>query len=71
MISKDEWLAWRKSEVTLRLLELMDIGKEAAVEELIDNRGGVGDYMRGAIQTFDEISHHIRTGDQMYEEKKV
>lgn len=68
MITKSEWSEWRQNKVTLRLLELVQLGKEAAIEELVQNRKSVGDFQRGAVFSYDDVSERVLRGDNMYTE---
>ena len=62
-MNKQEFLMWRDHPVTLKLVEALKFGKEAAIDDLISKRGGVGDYQRGAIANASEVIDIIRTGD--------
>lgn len=67
MISKNEWLQWKQNPITNRLIELLSVGREVAVEELIAHKGVVGDYQRGAIANFNETLDIIKQGEGLYD----
>ena len=69
MIKKSEWLDWKNSKVTEKLVELVKAGKDAAIGDLISARGETGDFYRGANFAFDETLDLIRLGWDMYEEE--
>lgn len=70
MITKEEFLEWKKHPCTNILIEMLYLGKEMATESLIGRRGEVGDFDRGALEQLDEILNIVKDGYGMYEEKK-
>lgn len=71
MISKGEYLNWKMHPCTNRLLELLSVGEEVAVEELMGNRGEISDFQRGAIQAFREVRGYIKDGEELYDGKET
>lgn len=69
MVSKDEWQEWKMSAVTKELLELLKIGYDQAVNDLVAARGQDGDFYRGACVAYEELSTMIKTGDGLLEEE--
>lgn len=68
MISKLEWQEWKSHKITRRLLELIEGGREAAIEEIISKRESVADFERGAIFSLADMTETILKGDGMYTE---
>lgn len=71
MISKLEFLEWRENEVTRKLLELIEIGREQILKELLGARGEIADFQRGANFAFEEIKDIIKSGYDIYDEEEV
>jgi hypothetical protein len=69
MISESEYLEWRNHAGTRALLELIVMGAEQAVEDLLQARGETGDFQRGASVAYSEIAHFVRTGENLYEKE--
>ena len=69
MISKSEYQEWRMSKATQELLDLLKVGQEQSVEELLGARGETGDFQRGACLAFGEVIEIIRVGEGLYEKE--
>lgn len=69
MISKDEFLEWKKREVTKKFLELLVMGQQLALEDLVAARGEIGDVARGAHLAYTEVIETVNTGYGILEEK--
>jgi hypothetical protein len=69
MITKSEWQDWRQNKVTQKLIELLNVGKITAVEDLISMRGEVGDFPRGYGTACEEIIEYVITGRDIYKEE--
>lgn len=67
MITKLEWQEWKSHKITLKLLNLMEIGKQTAIEELVQHRKTIGDFHRGAIFSYEDIKEEILKGDNIVE----
>lgn len=68
MISKEEFHLWRTSTVTEEILELLKVGEEQAISDVVAARGEVADLPRGAAIAYAEIANIIRTGEGIVEE---
>jgi hypothetical protein len=68
MVNKDEWQEWKMSAVTTKVLELIKVGIEQTVEDLLAQRGQVADFQRGAWVAYEEVANIIRTGEGLIEE---
>jgi hypothetical protein len=66
MISEAEYQQWRQNEVTKELLELLKLGHEQALNDLLAARGEPGDFQRGASLAYSEIAHIVRTGENLF-----
>lgn len=66
MITKDEYLEWRMSKVTQKLIELVKDGQHVAVQDLIAMRGEIGDYHRGVGAGLEEVLNYVSTGEGIY-----
>lgn len=68
MISKEEFHLWRTTTITELVLDLLKVGEEQAISDVVAARGEVADLPRGAAIAYDEIAHIIRTGEGIIEE---
>ena len=68
MIAQDEYISWRKHPITVELLKLLAVGRQTALEDLVNGRGTDGDFCRGALSQTDELIHIISTGDELIKE---
>mgnify|MGYP001586564665 CR=1 FL=1 len=71
MITKQEYLEWRESEATKKVLELIEIGQEQILDELISARGEIADFQRGADFAFREVKEIIKVGYGIYGEEET
>lgn len=65
MVTEDEWRSWRESNVTKKLVSLLKIGSNTAVLEIVEARGEIADYQRGACKAYDDIINVIQTGEDL------
>lgn len=70
MITKEEFLEWRESIVTKKVIELLHMGSKSAVEDLISARGEIGDVARGAHLAYEDVIELVTTGIGIFEEKE-
>jgi hypothetical protein len=70
MITEDDWRSWKEHKVTKKLNSLIKVGSNTALLELVEARGEVADYQRGAIRAYDDIAALINTGEDLKEEEK-
>lgn len=67
MISKLEFYEWKQHKITKKLLEIIEAGRFAAVEELVRNRKSVGDFQRGAVEAYNDITQEVLKGENLVE----
>lgn len=67
MINRSEFIAFRSSDMAKRINELLQMGKEIAVDQLVQQTGQDGDFARGAIRTCEEMLDALNTGEGIYD----
>lgn len=65
MVTEDEWRSWKENNVTKKLVSLLKIGSNTAVLEIVEARGEIADYQRGACKAYDDIVNVIHTGEDL------
>lgn len=71
MITKDKVLDWREHEVTKKLLFLLNMGEEEALQMLISDRQNNPDFYRGSIMTYREVKDIITSKNSLLLEEIV